>query len=105
MTFFTFLFIITSLADYKAVASVNSVHNICVAEGERGITSRTSLLPLFVGGYRGLWGGLWVRGLWVRTLLPYGTLTLICIKYLLFSSLSRSFFLFLKSNIISKKRK
>ncbi len=34
--FFTFLFIITSLADYKAVASVNSVHNICVAEGERG---------------------------------------------------------------------
>jgi len=58
MTFFTFLFIITSLADYKAVASVNSVHNICVAEGERGITSRTSLLPLFVGGY----GGYGFRG-------------------------------------------
>ena len=57
--FFTFLFIITSLADYKAVASVNSVHNICGGVGAGGGYPKGH--PSFPLGCRGL-GGLWGYG-------------------------------------------
>ena len=79
-----------------------------VVRGFRVIAPRTYLLPLFGGGYGGLWGGMGVMGLGVYGLGGYasiGTLTLICVKYLLFSILSRSLFLVSKPHIIPKKRK
>ena len=54
--FFTFLFIITSLADYKAVASVNSVHNICGGGGCEGGYPRDIPPSLVWRGLGGLWG-------------------------------------------------